>query len=184
MIFLPAILIPACASSSPAFLMMYSGLFTVFHLYLCVVFYIPLILLYNLHKQVYDHLTCAHFPLFGMAKLPACSQEKPPLHPGSIHVLNLFYSLQHMSEALKLYLDTCLHACTHACREYLYLPFFLFCKHKTVSCTGHLVFHHPWQVQLVLSRGPSLLHSPLLISFPPGFFLASVGIWTDPPSLD
>ena len=128
------------------------ALCTVFHLYLCVVFYISLILLYNRHKQGYDHLTCAYFPLFGMARLPACSHERPPLHPGSIGVLNISYSLQHMSQALKLYLEMCLHTCTHACREYLL--YFLFCKHKTVPCTRHLAFPPPLAGAAGLLQGP------------------------------
>ena len=154
------------------------ALFTVFHLYLCVVFYISLILLYNRHKQGYDHLTCAYFPLFGMARLPACSHERPPLHPGSIRVLNISYSLQHMSQALKLYLHTCL--------QHAHMPvgsiFFVFCFVNIRPCHAHgiLLFHHPRQVQLVFSRGPSPLHPLYLLPS----LLAPVGVWTDPPSLD
>ena len=45
---------------------------------------------------------------------------------------------------------------------------------------GILLFHHPFEVQLVLSRGPSPLH-PLYL-FPS--LLAPAGVWTDLPSLD
>ena len=45
------------------------------------------------------------FPFLGLARLPAYSQECPLLHPGSIHVLNLIYSIQHISHTLKSYID-------------------------------------------------------------------------------
>lgn len=35
-------------------------------------------------KQDCDHLKVPHPPLGGVARLPACSQERPPPHPGSI----------------------------------------------------------------------------------------------------
>ena len=38
-----------------------------------------------------------------------CSQECPPLHPGIIHILNLIYSLQHLSHALESYIDMYVH---------------------------------------------------------------------------
>ena len=43
-----------------------------------------------------------------------------------------------------------------------------------------LLFHHPRQVQLALSRGPGPLHPLYLFPSLP----APVGIWTDSPSLD
>ena len=57
--------------------------------------------------------------------------------------------------------------------------YFRFYKLETVSSHSILLFHHPWQAQLVLSRDPSPLH--LLYSFPS--LLAPVGIWTEHPSL-
>ena len=48
------------------------------------------------------------------------------------------------------YVDVCVHTCTYAYSEYLYL-FFLFYKCKTISSHRILLFHHPRQVQLVLS---------------------------------
>ena len=76
-------------------------------------------------KQDYDHLTCAWFTLLGMAKLPDCSQECPPLHPGIIHILNLIYSLQHLSHALKSYIDMCVH---------MQLPMWLTGKESACLC--------------------------------------------------
>ena len=120
----------------------------------------------------------ASSPQYGQASC-LCIGVSTPLYPGSIHVLNFMYSLQHISHALTSYVDMCVHTCTYACTECLYL-FFLFYKHKTISSHSILLFHHPWQVQLVLSRGPSPLHP--LYFFPS--LLAPVGVWTDPPSLD
>ena len=60
--------------------------------------------------------------------------------------------------------------------------FFVFCFVNIRPCHAHsiLLFHHPRQVQLVFSRGPSPLHPLYLLPS----LLAPVGIWTDPPSLD
>ena len=108
---------------------------------------------------------CTRFLLFGMARLPACSQERPPLHPGSIHVLNLKYSLKHISHM-------------YMCVGHTY-KYFRFYKLETISLHSILLFHHPWQVQLVLSMDPRPLH--LLYLFPS--LLAPMGIWIDHPSL-
>ena len=132
-------------------------LYVIFHFHLCVIFYIFLFSSIIDIKQDYECLTCAQVPHLGMARLLASSQECPPLYPGSIHVLNCMYSLQQISHALMSYVDVCVHTCTYACSEHLYL-FFLFYKHKTISSHSILLFHHPRQVQLVLSRGPSPLH--------------------------
>ena len=51
---------------------------------------------------------------------------------------------------------------------------------RVCHAQGLLLFHHPRQVQLVLSWGPSPLH-PLYL-FPS--LMAPAGVWTDQPSLD
>ena len=97
-----------------------SFLYIVFHPHLCSVFSIFLLYSWIIDiKQDYDHLSCDWFPIFGVARCPACSQEHPPLHPGSIHVLNL--RLQYISNAVKSHVDICVHTGIHVCREYLYL---------------------------------------------------------------
>ena len=89
-----------------------SFLYIVFHSHLCSVFSIFLSFSWIIDiKQDYDHLSCDWFPVLCMAKLPACSQERPPLHPGSFCVLNLMYSPQHISHVLKC-VDMCVHKCT------------------------------------------------------------------------
>ena len=71
-----------------------SFLYIVFHPHLCSVFSIFLSFSWIIdRKQDYDHLSSDRFPVFGKPKLPASSQERPPLHPRSIHVLNLSLSL-------------------------------------------------------------------------------------------
>ena len=93
-----------------------SFLYIVFHPHLCLVFSIFLLFSYTIDiKQDYDNLICDWFPIFGMARLPACSQECPPLHPGSIHVLNLNLSLQYISNAVKSRVDMCVHTSIHVC---------------------------------------------------------------------
>ena len=97
-------------------------LYIVFHPHLCLVFsiFLSFSCITDI-KQDYDNLICDWFPIFGIARLPACSQERPPLHPGSIHVLNLNLSLQYISNAVKSYVDMCVHTCIHVCRAFLYL---------------------------------------------------------------
>ena len=114
------------------------------------------------------------FPLLGMASLPPAHMS---IHP-SIHVLNLMYSLQHISRALKSYVETCVHTRKYGFRQYLYL-FFHFIDMRQYHAHSILLFHHPRQAQLDLSRDPNPLH--LLYSFPS--LLAPVGIWTEHPSL-
>lgn len=99
-----------------------SFLYIVFHPHLCLVFsiFLSFSCITDI-KQDYYHLSCDWFPVFDMAKLPACSQERPPLHPESIHVHNLNLSLQYISNAVKSRVDMCVHTCIHVCREYLYL---------------------------------------------------------------
>ena len=109
------------------------------------------------------------FPLLGMARLPPAH---PSIHP-SIHVLKLMYSIQHISWALKSYVETCVHTCKYGLRQYLYL-FFHFIDMKQYHAHSILLFHHTRQVQLVLSRGLSPLH-PLYL-FPS--LLVPGGIWT------
>ena len=115
------------------------------------------------------------FPFLDLARLPAYSQECPLLHPGSIHVLNLNLSLQYISNAVKSHVDMCVHTCTYACTECLYL-FFLFYKHKTISSHSILLFYHPRQVQLVLSR--DLVLSSSFTYFLPSWLLGHQ--WTLP----
>ena len=93
-----------------------SFLYIVFHPHLCLVFsiFLSFSCITDI-KQDYDHLSCDWFPVFGMAKLPACSQEHPPLHRGSIHVLNLNLSLQYISNAVKSRVDMCVHTSIHVC---------------------------------------------------------------------
>lgn len=99
-----------------------SFLYIVFHPHLCLVFSIFLLFSCIIDiKQDYDNVICDWFPVFGLARLPACSQERPPLHPGSIHVLNVNLSLQYISNAVKSYVDMCVHTCIHVCRAFLYL---------------------------------------------------------------
>lgn len=51
-----------------------SFLYIVFHSHLCSVFSIFLSFSWIIDiKQDYDHLSCDWFPVFGMARLPACS---------------------------------------------------------------------------------------------------------------
>ena len=97
----------------------------------------------------------------------------------SNHVLNLMYSLQHISQALKSYVETYVHTRTYGFRHYLYL-FFHFINVKQYHAHSILLFHHTQWVQLGLSRGPSPLH-PLYL-FPS--LLVPVGVWTDHLSLD
>ena len=80
-------------------------LYVIFHFHLCVIFYIFLFSSIIDIKQDYECLTCAQFLLLGMARLPASSQECPPLYPGSIRVLNCMYNLQQISHALMSYVD-------------------------------------------------------------------------------
>ena len=110
-----------------------------------------------------SHMCPVSPPWYGQAS--ASSQECPPLSPGSIRVLNCMYSLQQISHALMSYVDVCVHTCTYAYSEYLYL-FFLFYKCKTISSHRILLFHHPRQVLLVLSRD-------LVLSSPFTYFLPS-----------
>ena len=93
-----------------------SFLYIVFHLHLCSVFSIFLLYSWIIDiKQDYDHLSCDWFPVLCMAKLPACSQEHPPLHPRSIHVLNLNLSFRYISNAVKSRVDMCVHTYIHVC---------------------------------------------------------------------
>ena len=86
-------------------------------------------------KQDRDHLPHAPFPSWAWPGfLPAHRSVHPP-HPGSIQVLNLTDSLQHISQALKSYVDMCVHTCTCVCRAYLFFSCFInmrFCHH-TIS---------------------------------------------------
>ena len=59
------------------------------------------------------------FPFLGLARLSAYSHKCPLLHPVSIRVLKLIYSLQHISHTLKSYIDRCVHTCTHVGMVYL-----------------------------------------------------------------
>ena len=91
-----------------------SFLYILFQPHLCLVFSIFLSFSWIIDiKQDYDHLSCDWFPICGMARYPSYSQEHPPLHPGSIHVLNL--SLRYISNAIKSRVDMCVHTCIHVC---------------------------------------------------------------------
>ena len=127
------------------------------------------LLMYNWYKVGVWSSPMSWFPLLGMARLPPAH---PSIHP-SIHVLNLMYSLQHISWALKSYVETCVHTCKYGLRQYLYL-FFHFIDMKQYLAHSTLLFHHTRQVQLVLSRGLSPLH-PLYL-FPS--LLVPGGVWT------
>ena len=68
-------------------------------------------------KPDYDHLARPGFPSWAWPGFLAAHRI---VHL-SIHMLNLMYSLQHISYALKSYLDMCVHTCSCVCGEYLYL---------------------------------------------------------------
>ena len=124
--------------------------------------------MYNWHQAGLWSSPMCPFPLLGVARLPACSQECPPHHPGIIQVLNLVDSLQHIPQALKSYVDMCVHTCTCVCRAYLYFfPCFInmrFCHHTT-SCFSTTPTAAAGPLQ-----GPSSSPYPLLISFPSGSY--------------
>ena len=147
-----------------------SFLYIVFHLHLCSVFSIFLLYSWIIDiKQDYDHLSCDCFPVFGMARLPARSQERPPIHPGSICVLNFNPRLQYLSNGLKSYVNMYVHTCIHVCREYLYL----------FSCFVNM---RPWLPRAsCFSTTPDRCNwsSPgtLVFSFPFAYFLPSWLLW-------
>ena len=120
----------------------------------------------------------SHVPVFPFWVWPG-SQKHLPLHPRSIHVLSLMYSLQHISHALTSHWDMCVHICTQVYKAYLYI-FSSFIHVRPCHAHSILLFYQPQQVQLVLSRGLS----PLYLLYLFLFLLAPVGVWTDPISLD
>ena len=100
-----------------------------------------------------------------MARLPACSQKHLPLHSGSIHVLNLMYSLQRISHALTSHLDMCVHICTQVYKAYLYI-FSSFIHMRPCHAHGILFF-------TTLLRCSWSFPGALVLSIPFTYFLPS-----------
>ena len=90
----------------------------------------------------------------------------------SIHVLNLMYSLQHISYALKSYLDMCVHTCTCVCREYLYLFSCFICMS---SCHAQGIFSTTPDRCSWSSPGALVLSIPLTY-FLPSWLLCVFGL--------